>query len=415
MFDRRVWCASALLSIAACSFPAFRTPDGEGGALAAGCSNKVRDGDETGVDCGPGCGACPVCADGLRNGDETGVDCGGRCAACPSCDDHLQNGAESDVDCGGTCVKRCEPKQRCREAADCTTLVCNVVCQAAECNDHVHNGLETSTDCGGGSCPQCDNGSACGAGSDCTSNRCQNQICVSAGCTDGIANGKESDKDCGGTECAPCMVDGKCTVARDCDSGVCTSKNACAAATCSDLVRNQGESSVDCGGAGCAPCENGKTCLVPSDCETNLCQSGTCVPEFPAGQPLSRSQWVLSTSESATATGMTDPFDGNPATCWVSGASQYSGMFVDVDLGKPEIFFKALLKVTETPHDQEFPATMEVLVSNDHTFGDPVASVMGNQWTWVDFQSAQVGRYVRFRLGAPGQHMWSIGELILYN
>ena len=415
MFDRRVWCASALLSIAACSFPAYRTPDGEGSALAPSCRDNVRDGDEVGIDCGPSCNPCPVCSDGMRNGDETGVDCGGTCAACPTCDDHLQNGAESDVDCGGTCVKRCEPKQRCHENADCASLVCNVECSASDCHDHVRNGLETSTDCGGGGCPACDNGSACGVDSDCSSGRCQNQICVSAGCTDGIVNGKETDKDCGGSDCAPCLVDGKCLVAGDCSSHICSSGKLCAAASCSDDVLNQSESAVDCGGESCAACPNGQRCLAPSDCESGLCQRGTCVPEYPAGQPLSRSKWVLSTSETATATGMTDAFDGSPTTCWVSGAPQYSGMYVDVDLGKSEIFFKALLVVTEPPRDQDFPATLEVYVSNDGTFGDPVQSVMGNQWTWIDFESAQVGRYVRFKLTKPGAHWWSIGELTLYN
>jgi Tol biopolymer transport system component len=38
------------------------------------------------------------------NGDETGVDCGGSCPACPSCDDGLQNQGESGVDCGGPCA-----------------------------------------------------------------------------------------------------------------------------------------------------------------------------------------------------------------------------------------------------------------------------------------------------------------------
>ncbi len=415
MFDRRVWWASALLSIAACSFPAYRTPDGDAGAFATTCYDKVRDGDEVGIDCGPSCNPCPGCMDGMRNGDETGVDCGGSCVACPTCQDQLQNGAESDVDCGGTCAKRCEPKQRCRESADCATLVCNVVCQAADCNDHVHNGLETSTDCGGGSCPACGNGSACGRDGDCTSQRCQNQVCVSAGCTDGTINGKESDKDCGGSECAPCLAGGHCTEPGDCDSRLCTSNNVCAAATCSDTVRNQAESSVDCGGPGCPPCASGSSCGLPSDCESSLCQNGTCVPENPLGQPLSRSKWLLSTSESATATGVTDAFDGSPASCWASGTPQYSGMYVDVDLGKPEIFFKVLLLVTEPPYDQDFPATLDVFVSNDGTFGNPTASVMGNQWTWIDFQGAQVGRYVRFQLTKPGNHWWSIGELTLYN
>jgi len=403
-----------LLGIAACSFPAYQAPSGDSSALAASCHDDIRDGDEIGVDCGANCKPCPVCSDGMRNGDETGVDCGGSCDACPTCDDLLQNGAESDVDCGGTCAKRCEPMQRCREDADCDSLVCNVVCEPGDCHDHVHNGLETSTDCGGGSCPACGNGSACNEDSDCTSSRCKNEVCVTAGCTDGITNGEETDRDCGGTECAPCEPDGTCTDSSDCDSHVCVDDQ-CVAATCRDTVQNQHESAIDCGGPACPPCTVGKGCNLPGDCESGLCQSGTCVPESPLGQPLSRNKWVLSTSETATATGMTDPFDGSPGTCWVSGTTQYSGMYVDIDLGRTEIFFKALLRVTEAPHAEDFPGTLDVYVSNDRTFVSPTVSVRGDQWTWIDFQSAQVGRYVRFQLTKPAQHWWSIGEIVLYN
>jgi hypothetical protein len=50
------------------------------------CSDGIQNQDETGVDCGGSCGACPVtppaptCSDGIKNGDETGVDSGGSCA-----------------------------------------------------------------------------------------------------------------------------------------------------------------------------------------------------------------------------------------------------------------------------------------------------------------------------------------------
>jgi hypothetical protein len=91
-------------------------------------------------------------------------------------------------------------------------------------------------------------------------------------------------------------------------------------------------------------------------------------------------------------------------------------MYVEVDLGEPQIFFKLLMQTTQPPYDQDFPIGIDVYVSNDRNFGDPSASsIMGAQWTWVDFQSAQVARYVRFVLTKPGQHWWSIGELNLYN
>jgi hypothetical protein len=96
------------------------------------CTDGLQNGNETDVDCGGGtCGACgdgrgcvvsrdcvsgvcnagtcgtsqvlPTCSDGVRNGNETGVDCGGSCPACPTCTDGVQNGTETGVDCGGSC------------------------------------------------------------------------------------------------------------------------------------------------------------------------------------------------------------------------------------------------------------------------------------------------------------------------
>ncbi len=70
----------------------------------ATCTDGVQNGNETGVDCGGDCTACPTCDDGIQNGSETDVDCGGDdCPACPTCDDGIQNGNETGVDCGGDC------------------------------------------------------------------------------------------------------------------------------------------------------------------------------------------------------------------------------------------------------------------------------------------------------------------------
>jgi hypothetical protein len=68
------------------------------------CSDGVKNGNETGVDCGGSCSACASCSDGVKNGNETGVDCGGSCSACASCGDGIQNGNETGVDCGGSCT-----------------------------------------------------------------------------------------------------------------------------------------------------------------------------------------------------------------------------------------------------------------------------------------------------------------------
>jgi len=48
----------------------------------------------------------PTCSDGIKNGTETGIDCGGSCPACPTtptCSDGIKNGTETGIDCGGSC------------------------------------------------------------------------------------------------------------------------------------------------------------------------------------------------------------------------------------------------------------------------------------------------------------------------
>jgi hypothetical protein len=147
-----------------------------------------------------------------------------------------------------------------------------------------------------------------------------------------------------------------------------------------------------------------------------LCQGGLCVPLNPDGQPLSHASWTIETSESTTELDPEQAIDGDVSTCWTSGKQQYAGMYVQIDLGQPRYFFKALLRVTSSPFENDFPVGLDVFISNDGVFGEPVqASVMGNQYTWFDFPSAQVGRYVRFEIAQDAPRSWSIGDIALYN
>jgi hypothetical protein len=381
MWFGRVRCGLALIWLASCSFPHYDQGDPPMGGSGGGGSGGGGLGGSAGM-------------------------------PAPACDDREHNGDESDTDCGGNC-KGCDTDQHCDRAVDCISLVCSTVCQPSDCKDQVRNGLETGVDCGGG-CQGCDDGSPCQRNADCTSLHCEGQVCVSPTCADTIVNGQETDQDCGGPDCAPCATDKNCELSRDCRSRVCREDQICAAPSCSDTTQNQGESDEDCGGPNCEPCQLGQACFQASDCESERCQSDMCVPVHPGGQPLSKAMWTISTSETATETDPENAIDGDLDSSWTSGKAQYAGMYVQIDLGKPQYFFKALVRITSGPNPSGFPASVDLYVSSDGTFGEPVqSSVAGNQYTWFPFTTAQVARYVRFELAQDKGLDWSIGDIEL--
>jgi hypothetical protein len=296
------------------------------------CTDGVRNGAETDVDCGggdndSGCPKCHVgqactiasdcengvctnsfcqpagCADLKQNGTETDVDCGGvSCAACPDgdsclvgtdcqsgtctagkcqgprCDDGVKNGTESDVDCGGTCPG-CATGETCNGAADCQSAICNTKCQPASCGDGIRNGSETDIDCGG-TCPACVVGKTCAAGTDCQTGVCA-VTCQAPTCQDGVRNGLETDVDCGGnggtpgSNCSACDALKRCLVNSDCISLNCVDM-VCQATSCTDKLKNGTETDVDCGGGCATKCDVGKVCLVNADCSSAICTGGKC-------------------------------------------------------------------------------------------------------------------------------------------
>ncbi len=62
--------------------------------------------------------------------DRVEVSCGGSPPA-PTCSDGVKNGSETAVDCGGSCSTKCANGQACSVAADCTSGACSAgICQA---------------------------------------------------------------------------------------------------------------------------------------------------------------------------------------------------------------------------------------------------------------------------------------------
>ncbi len=309
----------------------------------ATCTDKIKNQDESDVDCGgTKCGKCgleslcggdgdcqsskcdsttkkclsPSCTDSVKNGDESDVDCGGSCHGCgdgkgcsagsdcsssvcasdkkcavPSCTDTVKNGLEADVDCGGSCPTKCGIDKSCGSNADCASNTCDVITKKCilppvTCTDGVKNGQETDVDCGGSSCPKCGTNKVCSGGNDCTSQVCTNNACAAPSCTDSKKNGQETDIDCGGSCATKCAVDKFCGSNGDCQSSKCdgTTKK-CLAPNCADGVKNGDETDVDCGGncaiklcTGGLCTGEGKKCAVDQGCKDHSdCQSNTCL------------------------------------------------------------------------------------------------------------------------------------------
>lgn len=98
------------------------------------------------------------------------------------CRDRVRDGDETDVDCGGTC-QPCQAAASCVVAQDCQTNACDAGhCRAATCTDTIRDGLETDVDCGD-QCPKCQVGQVCVAASDCASGHCNNNVGSTGTCT----------------------------------------------------------------------------------------------------------------------------------------------------------------------------------------------------------------------------------------
>ena len=253
---------------------------------AGTCTDGAQDGTETDVDCGGGtCAPCPVGKKCQISADCASNACDANTLTCVAtqCSDHLKDGNETDVDCGGGTCPPCAVGQQCKVNSDCTSGDCVAnVCHsgtAGSCTDGFMDGTETDVDCGGGTCPTCSLGKKCVIDADCVSNACDaiTFICVANQCADHRKDGNETDVDCGGGTCASCSVGKKCKVNSDCTSNACDAISAiCVASQCADNLKDGNETDVDCGGGTCATCVTGKQCLVNADCTTNHCSANVC-------------------------------------------------------------------------------------------------------------------------------------------
>lgn len=196
-----------------------------------------------------------------------------RTKAAPSCTDAVRNGTETDIDCGGGHCAPCEDSKICLAGTDCVSATCiDGICRTPACDDHLADGDETDVDCGGRCAPCADQGK-CKETHDCQSGVCGEGVCHAPDCADRVKNGTETDIDCGGS-CSGCEATKACASATNCLSHVCV-EGSCAAPTCADHVKNGDEADVDCG-AGCGGCAGGQACGALTDCLSRVCTGGLC-------------------------------------------------------------------------------------------------------------------------------------------
>src|SRR5262245_15440204 len=119
-------------------------------------------------------------------------DGGTRDQSTADCTNRVKDGDETDVDCGGASCQTCGGGAMCLRGTDCTFGQClNNVCLSPQladlvtwdsplsgCSNAVQDGTETDVDCGGATCPTCGIGRRCQGPPDCQSATCINGRCA---------------------------------------------------------------------------------------------------------------------------------------------------------------------------------------------------------------------------------------------
>lgn len=187
-----------------------------------------------------GGGAAGTGGSGGSTGGTGGTSGGAGGTSGASCTDQVKNGDETDIDCGGTCGK-CALNQSCTTAEDCAEGVCAgspKTCQAPTCTDDVRNGDETDVDCGGSTCPACGKGKGCLEASDCEAGEHGTPTCDGT-CGFECATGYD---DCDGA--TGCETD--VTTKDHCGSCTVSCSAYCVAGSCNDPVAVTGGNRFSC-------------------------------------------------------------------------------------------------------------------------------------------------------------------------
>jgi len=139
-----------------------------------------------------------------------------------TCTDKIKNQDETDVDCGGSCPTKCAVGKLCSINSDCTLL--GTYCLLSDLNPEGFLGSCVSG---------CDEQKDCASTEVCdtTKNQCvvtQPSVGTTVTCTNKIKNQDEADVDCGGICPTKCAVGKLCSINSDCTTVFCDSGKKCA-------------------------------------------------------------------------------------------------------------------------------------------------------------------------------------------
>lgn len=97
----------------------------------------------------------------------------------PTCSDGVKNGSETDIDCGDQCPNKCALGQGCTKASDCVSQICaQGACVVPPCENGVKDGQEADVDCGTACATKCALGQGCKNNGDCEKDtKCDKGTC----------------------------------------------------------------------------------------------------------------------------------------------------------------------------------------------------------------------------------------------
>ncbi|MCY0901773.1 MAG: discoidin domain-containing protein [Firmicutes bacterium] len=129
---------------------------------------------------------------------------------------------------------------------------------------------------------------------------------------------------------------------------------------------------------------------------------------------LTRSGWTATASNVDTYGDVpANMLDGNLNTRWSSGAGQSPGMWIEIDMAKPQTFNE--IELNSGPSTGDYARSADVYVSNDGSTWAQVATITGDGPVEIATFATQTARYVKvINTGSSGS-WWSIAEFNAYD